>query len=392
MPEKYDRCIQHVMSSGKTEEQAHAICTTTLRDGHYSDRMPYDPETRTAIAVRDGVQEYLGHELGIMSAPDQRFTVYRSPATVANAAFLMAGIPVTDGHVDPDSDPPTDGGTVQAASLIDLLDQSTATTVAVQVRLVLSDELAVAVANGTRELSLGYRADLVPHGGQYDFEQRDIRPHHQAVVDRGRCGPVCQFTDNQPPQEEPAAMPDAEKKKPCPFLDADGQPNIDQIAAMAAELPAAIRAIPVDQLGPLVEPIRAILEAAKTMIPEAVPEPEPAEQMEDEETMTEEEKKAQFADAVSRASDAAVAAHVEAIEHARQFVDEGYTFKGKTTAQVMADAVATQYPGAKFTDAELAVAFKLLKKPAEQASRYPAFGDHAATDNKFAGLVGKEIC
>ena len=41
---------------------------------------------------------------------------------------------------------------------------------------------------GKKELSLGYDARLIP-SDKYDFEQRDIVPHHLAVVEAGRCGP-----------------------------------------------------------------------------------------------------------------------------------------------------------------------------------------------------------
>ena len=77
----------------------------------FADIATYSDTERTAVSVRDGVLEYLGAELGLEPA-DHVFNVYRSPATIANAAYAMAGIPLTGNHVSLDGPAPSDGKTL----------------------------------------------------------------------------------------------------------------------------------------------------------------------------------------------------------------------------------------------------------------------------------------
>jgi hypothetical protein len=352
----------------------------------------YNPTERTAVSVRDGVLEYLGAELG-MVPPDQKVRVYRSPATIANTAMKMRGLPITDEHVSLDMPAPSSGGFVADAEMVDALDPTCAATIAIRNKLAISDTMQMTVDAGKRELSLGYMADLVPYEGgeDYDFEQRNIQPHHLATVERGRCGSMCSFIDRKPTltTEEESKM---SKKLNKAFCDAEGEMNLQQVIELAMGLPEAIKAVPVDMLPQLVEPLKAIIEAAKgagvTVEPEATEPTEPTEpEMEDE--MPDEEKP-KFSDkAVVKLVDQAVAAavkqHATVIEKARDFLPEDYKFADKATSQIMRDAVATQTTE-KFTDSELALAFKLLK-PA--AADYRKFGD--AQPDGFSNLKDKEI-
>jgi len=393
MPAKLERCIKSVMESGKSEESAYAICNAQLKDtvsGEFRDSAVFDPKERTAISVRDGVLEYLGAELGMVPA-DRIVRVYRSPATIANTAMKMRGIPITDEHVSLDLPAPSSGGFVADAEMMDAHDPATASTIAIRNKLAISDTLGMAVEAGKRELSLGYMADLVPYEGDedFDFEQRNIAPHHLATVERGRCGSTCSFIDRKPIIEEEDAM-----SLHKAFKDQEGQLNLQQVVEMAMALPEAIKAVPVDQLQQLVEPLQAIIEAAKaagvtTPVEEQPIEPtEPTEPMEDE-NMPEEDKP-KFSDAavtkmVQTATDSAVKRHAAVIEKARDFLPEDYKFADKATTQIMKDAVGTQ-TNEQFTDAELGLAFKLLK-PA--AADYRKFGD--AEPDAFATLKNKEL-
>ncbi|HQC45857.1 MAG TPA: hypothetical protein PLC97_11645, partial [Myxococcota bacterium] len=76
------------------------------------------------------------------------------------------------------------------------------------------------------------------------------------------------------------------------------------------------------------------------------------------------------------------------IDRARQFLPTDYKFADKTGAQVMRDAIATQHPDARFDDAELSVAFKLLR--VTERSRFADFGSRA-NQGKFAELKDKEF-
>jgi len=390
MPAKLERCVQSVMESGKSEESAYAICNAQFKDtvrGEFRDSAVFDPEERTAVSVRDGVLEYLGAELGMVPA-DRIVRVYRSPATIANTAMKMRGIPITDEHVSLDLPAPSSGGFVADAEMMDAHDPATASTIAIRNKLALGDTLSMSVGAGKRELSLGYMADLVPYEGDedYDFEQRNIAPHHLAVVDRGRCGSMCSFIDRKPIEEEEMSLHKA-------FKDQEGQLNLQQVVEMAMALPEAIKAVPVDQLQSLVEPLQAIIEAAKaagvTAPVEEEPMPEaPTEPMEDENIP--EDEKPKFSDkSVVKIVDAAVfkavKRHASVIEKARDFLPEEYKFSDKTTVQIMRDTVATQTTE-QFTDTKLELAFKLLKPT---PANYSKFADAGA--DAFATLKDKEL-
>ena len=59
---------------------------------------------------------------------------------------------------------------------------------------------------------------------------------------------------------------------------------------------------------------------------------------------------------------------------AKDFLDDNYVFAGKTTRDIMHDVVKSQYEDG-FSDAELSLAFKIIKKPHRA---YDAFGPHSS--------------
>ena len=392
MPKKLDDCVQAVIKSGKTEEQAYAICQAQFKDtytGEFRDSAVFNASEKSAVSVRDGVLEYLGIELN-MEPPDRMFKVYRSPATIANTAMKMRGLPITDEHVLLDAMPPTGGGFVAEAEMVDALDSAAMATIAIRNQLAISDTLCLTVEAGKRELSLGYHADLVPHD-EYDFEQRNIRPHHLAIVDRGRCGSMCSFIDKKP-EDQPMAT---KTKLHKAFSDAEGTMNLQQIVELATALPEAIKAVPVDQLQELLPALQQIVEAAKGVMPaeeEEAPEDAPLVPKEPvtpevpTEDEDEEEDKPAFSDADMKSyADKAVKAHAAVIEKARGFLAEDYKFADKNTDEIMRDALATVDPE-QFADTELALAFKLLKKP---DANYKQFAD--TQTSSFNNLKDKEL-
>lgn len=359
----------------------------------FADRAVFDAIEKTAISVRDGVLEYMGSELGI-EPPDRIFTVFRSPATIANAAMAMAGIPLTDDHVSVDV-PATDGaGRVSEAQMIDASDPDTMTTIAIRNRVEVGDTLMPMLDSGKRQLSLGYKADLVPHD-RFDFEQRNIQPHHLAVVENGRCGGMCSFLDRKP---------EISMKINKAFADENGEVNLQKIVEIAAALPEAIKMVPIERVSEIMPALQELIELSRQVnaateepateepVEDEAVEDEPQEPVTDEQTeepVTDEKDEKQFSDAavkvmVQKATDEAIKAHAEVMDKARSFVDESYEFKGKSTAQIMRDAIATQ-SSETFTDAELPLAFKLLKKTAD----YRNFGDAGA--DKFDQLKDKEL-
>lgn len=367
----------------------------------FQDLMTYDPSQKTAVSIRDGVLEYLGAELG-MEPGDKIFRIYRSPATIANATMKMAGIPVTDGHVSVDEPAPTDSGMVESSEMIDAIDPLTHTTIATKNKVSLSDPLRVSVESGTRELSLGYTAKLAEHA-DYDFEQKDILPHHLAVVADGRCGSMCSFIDRKPTPTEENDM----KLKPlhAAFLDEAGTMNLQQIAEVVASFPQAIQQMPLEEVQKIVPILMEAMGAAKTAGAEIPAEEGAAEETTDMDIESEgEEQEAtdmegeegeekdkpnfadstEFKDAVQAATDAAVKRHSEVIEKAKTFVDESYSFADKSSDQIMRDAIATQSTEV-FSDEELPTAFKLLKL----TGNYQKFGDSGAEE--FKTLADKEL-
>jgi hypothetical protein len=379
----------------------------------FADLATYSATERTAVSVRDGVLEYLGAELGLEPA-DRVFTVYRSPATIANAAYCMKGIPLTDEHVSMDGPAPNTGGRVESSIVIDQVDEPTHSRLAVQNKLAVSDSLS-ATMQDKRQLSLGYEADLVPHS-RWDFEQVNIQPHHLAVVPAGRCGPLCSFLDRKPPvkpQEGDSMKP---KKMHKAFTDAEGAVSLEQIVEIATALPEAIRKVPVDKLTEIMPALQEVMSYAK----EQGAMPESDEGMEDgdmkdadadsqDEEGGEDEKK--FADSLSKLlgkkiagadgakaaiekhrrefADAEVKRYAEVVNKARNFLDAEYDFTGKTANQVMRDALATQSTD-KFEDAELSVAFKLLRKPNTDYSQFGDAKPDGGLESRIKQSLGEE--
>lgn len=362
--------------------------------GMFTDAVAWDGIEKTAISVRDGVLEYLGAELG-MEPPDRTFTVFRSPATIANVASAMKAIPLTDEHVDVGSSVVSPIGSVVTAEMVDMIDEATSSKLAIRNRVKVGDVFLDELAKGKRELSLGYAARLIPHS-VFDFEQRDIEPHHLAVVDAGRCGPQCRFIDHKAKE---AILPLHQA-----FHDAEGAPNLEQIVEIAQALPEALKKLPLDKLAELMPTFQEVVAMGGAA---AGPEEPPVEEevpTEDAGGIPEEKEEIEdaggigknpppfadskeFKDAVLAASKSAVEAHTAAIVKAKDFVDEQYVFADKSTAAIMRDALAVVHGKTEFTDAELSTAFKMLKQP---ASDLTDFGDRAA-GGKFSQLADKEI-
>ena len=172
------------------------------------------------------------------------------------------------------------------------------------------------------------------------------------------------------------------------FQDAEGAPSMQQIVDIAKEIPEAIKSLPADKAAEVMKLLQQMIGAAN---PEGEGEEEstPTETVETmdadpaakkEEIPVEDaakfEDSKKFKDAVMVASDSAVKNHSAVIEKAIKFVDDQYSFADKSTKQVMLDALAVEHGDIKFEDAELAMAFKLLKK---SESTLMNFGDSKET-------------
>lgn len=371
----------------------------------FSDAATYDGSLKTAISVRDGVLEYLGSEIG-HEPPDKIFTVYRSPATIANLVAKMAGIPLIPDHVEPGSESGEYKSKVESATLIDSFDDELGSTLAIKNQLSLDPDMIAEIEAGKSQLSLGYTGQLAPHS-KYDFEQIDLNPTHLAAVEAGRCGDGCRFMDRKPQPTPEANMPKFHKA----FCDAEGSLSLSQIVELAAGLPEAIKNVPADKLAellPALQEIMAAATAAGVEVPEGDPVVEEVPVMTDEEAsklvdesagevkgdpvkVTDSMRKVlaqKFSDATRKAVDVAVKTHASVIDKAREILPETYSFGDKSTAQVMRDALAVEHGSQKFSDSELSVAFKLLKK---SGGNYQTFGDSKADENSLSARLKKSL-
>lgn len=383
----------------------------------FSDAATYDGSLRTAVSVRDGVLEYLGSEIG-HEPPDKLFTVYRSPATIANLVAKMAGIPVIADHVEPGTEDDDIQSKVESATLIDSFDDELGSTLAIKNKLSLDPAMIAEIEGGKSQLSLGYTGQLAPHS-KYDFEQIDLTPTHLAAVEAGRCGDGCRFMDRKP-QPKPEAQMSQKKKLHKAFCDAEGSLSLSQIVELAAGLPEAIKNVPADKLAELLPALQEIMAAAteagvevpaETPLIEDVLTDEEADKVVDAEVdalvdeaatppkegvkvtdsmraVIRQKARAKFKDAMNVAIGAAVKTHASAIDKARGILPETYSFADKSTAQLMRDALAVEHGSQKFSDSELSVAFKLLKK---SSGEYQTFGDHKADPNDLDARLLKSF-
>jgi hypothetical protein len=174
-----------------------------------------------AKVVRTGVQKYYGKELGLADDhPDvmKLFSVYRSEAEVRNVDSLktFSHAPVTIGHPDED---------VSAINWKDLAKGEVSTEARwednhIRLPLILKDSEAIDLVEtqGVRDLSAGYRAEIVfvdgvtPDGEEYQAEQRNIRINHVAIVPQGRAGSA--RIGDKAPAGNWGAVPFTDKEKP----------------------------------------------------------------------------------------------------------------------------------------------------------------------------------
>ena len=314
----------------------------------------FDMSTKTIRSVRDGVQEYLGVELGIEPS-NKIFTLYRSPETITAITGMMDSLPIINDHIDPSVTPTKKQtiGLLESPDVVEFEDEATFSTLYLESKASLSNDMIKLKDGGKKEFSLGYLGKMREHD-VYDFEQYDINPTHLALVDSARGGSVLTFVDKKGHNM-------SKQKK---FEDMDGMPNLQQIVEVAKKLPEAIEALIDEEKA---EAMTALSDVFAMSTTDNEMEVEDAEPEEKEVTDSDEEKEnfedsAKFKGALSSGIDSAVKLHSQAIEKAKNFVGESYSFADKSTKQIMIDALATEHGNEKFEDAELTTAFKLLKR------------------------------
>ncbi len=372
------------------------------------DTLPFNEKTNTALSYRDGVLEYYGSELGI-EPQDKVFIVYRSPATVSNSALIgLNSLPVTDGHVSLDTaiDDSKIVGDINNTKIVDYKNNDEKSTLAIQNMIALNQK-GLDIKKEKEELSLGYHANLVKDPTNvYDFLQENIRPHHLAIVDKGRNGKNIRFIDSL------KVKTTKENNMELSIYDADGDtPNFQMIMELVQQLPEALSKLPikeVQKLVPILQKIDAQIKAETTgddagadagdgdstspadNDADTQPPVDDAQVASDDTSLNDSavnfKDTKEFSDAVSSLaktiSDKAIQDHAFVTTKAKSFLDDKYSFIGKDLDTIMLDAVKTQYEDIKFSDtAELKVLFKHLKPQ----SKYKDFG--AKGSQKEEGFI-----
>ena len=307
-------------------------CECPFRDKLFTQSISFtdnssNAEKRTVISIRDGIQEYLGAELGIEPF-DKVFKIYRSPETIKELKDKLKDIPLIENHIEPEGtiDDDLKRGKIIDSEIVENIDNESDSTIAIKNEISLfKDKLEFEY----EQLSLGYKATTLP-SAKYDFEQFNILPHHLGIVEAGRCGDVCKFQDQR-------------GVKPM-----DLNELLAKLKEMLTNASDADKAL--------------ILEAMDGIIPKVT--------VVDEDAM---EKKFEDAKktAVSNFMDSKVFKdallnygneRTSIVAKAKNFLDEKFDFKDKTNEAIMSAVVAAEYPNETFKDAEIGVAFKLLKE------------------------------
>lgn len=332
----------------------------------------YDATTKKLTSVRDGVQEYLGVELGIEPA-SKVFTVYRSPETISAIVGCMDGLPIINEHMDVDK-VPTDKqtiGKIADTEVFEYTDGDTDSTLVLRNKANVGAEMLRLADSGKREFSLGYKAKVREHE-KYDFEQYDIVPKHLALVDSARGGRNLTFQDGK------------DMKKI--FLDDDGKFSIDKALQFMDAAAESVKDASEEDKAKMSEKAKAMIpekkEDAKDQKPPFEKKEGEKKEGDDKKEDAKDEKKysdADFKDAVSKLAASQAQDEIKewtyAAGKAKSFLPENYAFADKSAKEIMRDTLK-QEKGEEFKDSELSVAFRMLEKN----NKYENFGDSKKDD------------
>lgn len=155
------------------------------------------PDTKIS---RSGIFDYAGWQISDELDPDQIFKVYRPYEEISKKETVDSfnGVPFIEDHemigegFTPVDDRPAAGSLYNThAEPSDLYGDI----------VVYSEKVKDSIANGKKELSLGYFCEYVPekgvyNGQTYDYRQVNLLGNHIALVDRGRMGSTVKVQDS----------------------------------------------------------------------------------------------------------------------------------------------------------------------------------------------------
>jgi len=341
-------------------------------------------ELKKVVSVRDGIQEYLGAEIG-KEPFDKVFKIYRSPETIKEASAKMIGIPLTDDHIELEDKIPLDKflGVVITSEIKPLENNDTLTTISVENEVFLKNMLLL---EGKNQLSLGYYADLVEsEDPNYDFEQVNIIPHHLAIVENARCGDSCKFKDeggkmsqNQEPQNPQANQEQNNQESQNQESKQNGEGeekggiNLEKVNEVVAKLPEVIAKLDLDEVKKLIPILEDAINKAREKDPS----------FKDNKPNFKDTK--EFKDAVMQYGNE----RAEIILKAQRVLgDVGAVFADKSNLEIMKEVLKAK-TGKEFKDEEVPVAFKML----ESFTDYSNFGEKFKDDDdEILKLADKEL-
>lgn len=298
----------------------------------------------SAKISRVGIQEYYAFELGELFTDRDAFSiirVYRPADEVFKSAALdsFSRKPVTVGH-------PWDG--VNASNVKDVQVGFSGEKMERQGdfmvgTLRIQDAGAVnRVQRGEGELSAGYSCDVTREAGTfegqaYDAVQRNIIGNHIALVDAGRCGPLCRVADRAPQM-----VLDKASAKDCGCKENAMSTNPNPAVQLQAKAHDG-KTFQIDAVGALLWDLRdkeladaqKALAAAEGKIAAMTTSHDEAIKAKNTEIET---LKASQMDAAKL--DAAVAARASLIADATKLLGDKFDFKGKTDADIRKAAVS----------------------------------------------------
>ena len=308
-------------------------CECPFRDKLFTQSISFtdnssNAEKRTVISIRDGVQEYLGAELGIEPF-DKVFKIYRSPETIRELKDKLKDIPLIENHIEPEGtiDDDLKRGKIIDSEIVENIDNESDSTIAIKNEISLfKDKLEFEY----EQLSLGYKATTLP-SAKYDFEQFNILPHHLGIVEAGRCGDVCKFQDQRGVKRM----------------------NLEELMAKLKEF------------------LDSSSDEDKASLVKMLDEMFPKQETKDNEADLEKKFEDAKSDAIAKFMDSKVFKdamlnygneRASVIAKATNYLDSQYDFKSKSNEAIMSDVVKAEYPSETFKDAEIGVAFKMLKQ------------------------------
>ncbi len=331
----------------------------------------------TARVARTGVQQYLASELGDVAAaagfkPNDVVRVLRSEKEVFDEASLrtITRLPVTIDH-------PKEHVTADNWSKLSVGEVGDAYATEpewIVVNPMIKDAAATKAAKTThKQISMGYTANIVEYGDKAiaDFEQKDIRYNHLALVPKGRAGDMARIADSWgvcPVEDyDPGNSPITRKG----VSDMELKPVVlgDAVAQVAVGDIAAVEAYKVDMTKKLAD-----AEAAKKA----------AEDKKDEEIGELKAKLKKAEDAAIVDVDALVAARSALVAQVKA-VDAAIEVAGKSDAELRKLAVKSKLGDAAIADASDAEISGMFKVLAAGAGKSNPVADAISTGVKTVG-------